>query len=320
MQDKKTNTGFSFISRYGMMFFLLVMIIVFSLLSGSFFTMQNFGNMLVSQVTTGCVALGAMFILIVNEFDLSLGYLISFCLVIGAEVAGLGGGDLLVILSMIFSGILFGFINGLLTVRFNISSFIVTISVGLALSGISQAISGGGVLNKNMPVLLTKFAQGEWNNIGYTVIFWIILCFILYYLLNHMAFGRKLYAVGSSQRASYLAGIKTDRVRIFAFMAAGFFTSIGAVILLGQLGAASSAYGHELLLPAYTIVFLSKMAFKPGYFNVGGMVLAILFIGISSDGITIIGVPTWAIYIYEGAILIIAMLLSNQFNIAKKQA
>ena len=321
MQSKKINpAGFSFLSKYGMVSFLVLIVVVFSILSDSFLTMQNFGNMLITQVTIGCVALGGIFILTVGEFDLSLGYLTSFCMVFGAKIAELGGGQIVVILSILIAGTLFGFINGILTVRFKISAFIVTLSVGLALSGISQAVSGGNILNKNIPQVLTVFSQGRWNQIGYSVMFWIILCIIMYYFLNHSTLGRQLYAVGSSQKASFLAGINTDRVRIFAFSAAGFFTSIGAALLLGQLGAASSAYGHSVLLPAYSMVFLSKTAFKPGYFNIGGLVLAILFVGIGGNGITIIGVPPWATYIYEGSILIVAMLLSNQFTVKKNNS
>ncbi len=307
--------------KYGMVFLLLVIIAVFSALSDTFFSMQNFGNILITQVTIGCVALGAMFILVVGEFDLSLGYLTSFCMVLGAKLAENGVNSALVlVLVMIAAGTLSGFINGIIAVKFSISSFIVTLSVGLTLSGLTQAVSGGMVLNHGIPRAISTFAQGRWGQIGYSVVFWLFLCLVVYFLLNHRPLGRKLYSVGSSEKASFLAGIKTNYVRIFAFSAAGFFTAIGAFLLLGKLGAASAAYGHSVLLPAYAIVFLSKISFKPGYFNIGGLILAILFVGIGSNGMTIVGAPPWASYIYEGVILVVAMLLANKLDQNKDKA
>ena len=311
MNGRKIRNGdSSFLEKYGITGILILMIIFFSLTTTNFFTVQNFSNILINQAVMGCLALGGMFILIVDEFDLSLGYILCFSMVLGALLAEKGVPGMLVPIIMAAAGAVCGLLNGLITTKLGISSFIGTLSVGLMLSGISQALSGGGILNTNIPSGMITFARGKLFQIGYCVIFLAVLCLLVWYILNFTSFGRQLYAVGSSKRTALFAGIKVQKVRILAFTAAGFFCGIAAVVLLGQLGAGSSAYGTSLLLPAYSVVFLSKAAFTPGKINVPGMILGMLLCALGENGIEISGVSTWGSYIFQGVILILSIWIS----------
>lgn len=305
------NRKRSFKHKYGMIFILILLLISFGLLSRSFFTPNNLGNILITEVTTGCLALGAMFILIIDEFDLSLGYILCFCMILGAYFAEKGWGTFGILLIMLAAGILCGFINGLIVTRLKISSFIATLSVGLTLSGISQALSRGGILNNNIPKSIMNFSQGKIGALGYSVIFLVLLCIILHYIFNYTIMGRNMYAIGNSSKSAAIAGIKVSRIKVLAFLLAGLFCGTAAVMLLGQLGAASSAYGTSILLPAYAMVFLSKAAFTPGRINVPGVMLAVLLLGIGSNGVQIIGISVWGSHVFEGLILIFSIGVSN---------
>ncbi len=123
-----------------------------------------------------------------------------------------------------------------------------------------------------------------------------------------------MYAVGDSPKTAYLAGINTGLIRMLAFSLAGLFAAAAGVVYVGQVVSASAQYGASLLLPAYSMVFISSVAIKPGTFNIPGLLLAILFVSIGSSGITIVGAPTWVSYVFEGSILLIAVLLFNTFR------
>lgn len=300
----------TFLEKYGMIGILLIIIITFSIMSKSFLTVQNFSNVFMNETVIGCLALGCFFILLVDEFDLSLGYILCFCMVLGAFGAGKGCSGIVVVIIMICAGGICGLINGLIVTKLHINSFIVTMSVGLTLSGISQAVSGGGILNSNIPAELQTFARGKIAYIGYSVILFLVLCVVLSYILNDTQFGRQLYAVGISKKVAMFAGIKVDKIRILAFALAGLFAGIAAVLMLGQVGAASSAYGTSLLLPAYSIVFLSKASFTPGRLNVSGMIVGLLLCALGENGIEIAGAPVWGSYVFQGTVLIISIWLS----------
>jgi len=313
MTGKKLGT--SFMSKYSMIGVLILMILAFSVLSSKFFSVQNISGILLNEAAASCLALGAMFILITGEFDLSLGYNLCLCMVFGAYVANKGVGIIGVVAAILLLGTVCGLINGLLVVYFKISSFIVTLSLGLTLSGVAKALSEGGIISITEPVELLVFARDGVFNIGYCVILFLVLSIVMYYVLNYTCFGRHLYAVGISKKTAFLAGININRVRILAFTFAGTAAGIGGAILLGQLGSASSAYGTSLLLPAYAVVFLSKTSFKPGYINVPGVILSILIVAVVTNGAQLVGMPSWGNYFFEGLVLILAMWLSTKFNV-----
>jgi ribose transport system permease protein len=223
-------------SRYGGLVLLLLMVIAFSLKSEQFLTIRNFQNVLVVQSVVTCMAFAAVVPLIVGEFDLSLGYLIGFLAMIGAYLGGAGYGAEFVVPAMLVAGVLVGIVNGLLTVRLHISSFIATLGTGILLSGMTLGISGGQVLFSGIPKLITRIGQGSIFGLGPAVWLTIVLAVILFFVLEHTPLGRKLYAIGGSERVAFLAGVPVGALKIASFAISGFLVGIGAIFALGQCG------------------------------------------------------------------------------------
>lgn len=299
------------LKNYYILILLIALCAVFSMLSPNFFTVSNWSNLLLVQATTGVMALGAIFVLILGEFDVSLGYLISFCMMTGAVLAEKGCSGIVVLIVMVAVGAVCGLASGLLTVKAKVSSFIATLGMGILLYGLNLAISNGEVHSGSVPPLLTKIGQEKWGGVG--ICFWILLalCVVIYLLLNHTVVGRNLYAVGGSEKISFLAGVKTNRIRIMAFVLSGAFTGMGAVFQLGQAGAANPSSGPNLLMPTYAIVFLSATAFHVGVYNVPGLLLSIIILGVGINGLNLMGAPSWVEFVYNGGVLTLAVFLSQ---------
>jgi ribose transport system permease protein len=290
---------------------LAVLVVAFSLMSGQFLTIRNWQNVLVVQSVVTCVALAAALPLIVGEFDLSLGNLIGFLSMVGAFLGGAGYGAATLIATMLLLGALMGILNGLLTVKLRISSFIATLGTGILLSGVTLGISGGQVLFSGIPRLILDIGQGRFLGLGPTVWLTMGLAVILFFLLEHTPLGRKLYAIGGSERVAFLAGVRTGLLKIAAFAISGFLVGIGAVFALGQSGAANAGFGPELLLPAYAAAFLSVITYRPGYYNVPGIIIAILLLAVGFNGMNLLGAPFWAQPIFNGTVLIVAVVTAR---------
>jgi len=86
---------------------------------------------------------------------------------------------------------------------------------------------------------------------------------------------------------------------------------VASVFSLGQTGAASPSYGSELLLPAYAAAFLGVSTHRPGYYNVPGTLIAILLLGVGFNGLSILGVPFWVQPLFNGAVLLLAVLTAR---------
>jgi ribose transport system permease protein len=300
------------VSRYITVILLAIVIAVFAILAPStFLTFDNWQNILVVQAVPICMAMAALLPLVAGEFDLSLGYMLGLVAMTGAFLASQGQGAAVVVLSMMGAGFLVGIVNGILTVRFKISSFISTLGVGIVLSGMTLGISGGQVIFAGIPQELVHFARDQQFGIAISVWLSLIISVALLYGLEHTPLGRHFYATGGSQRVAHLAGVPTDRIKMMAFAGAGLLVGVAAVFQLGQAGAASPGYGPELLLPAYAACFLGVSTYRPGYYNVPGALIAILLLGVGFNGLSIMGVPFWVQPVFNGLVLLIAVLTAR---------
>jgi ribose transport system permease protein len=249
--------------------------------------------------------------LVVGEFDLSIGNMLGFLTMLGAFLGGQGYDARVVIPVMILGGVAAGVINGFLTVYFQISSFIATLGTGILLSGFTMGLSGGQVLFDGIPPIVLSIGQGHFLGLGITVWLTGVLAIVLVYVLEQTPFGRKLYAIGGSERVAFLAGIRTGLLKILAFGIAGLLVGIGAIFALGQNGAANAGFGPDLLLPAYAAAFLGVTTYRPGYYNIPGAVIAIILMAVGFNGLNLLGAPFWVEPIFNGGVLIIAVICAR---------
>jgi ribose transport system permease protein len=295
-------------THYPTLVLLVVLCGFFSITTDTFFTSDNLTNLVAVQSVTALVTFAALLPLIVGQFDLSLGYMVGIIAMIGAYFSTKGWGAIEVALIMAVAGVVVGMINGILTVRFQISAFIATLGVGIILSGFTSAISNGEVLYKGVPETIVKIGRDKFLGLGISAWLVIVIAILLVYVLEHTPLGRRLYATGGSEPVAYLAGVRTGRMKIVAFVGAGLLVAIASIFQLGQTGSASPSFGPELLLPAYAGAFLSVVAYRPGYFNVPGAIIAVLLLAVGFNGLSLMGVPFWGQPLFNGAVLLLAVL------------
>jgi ribose transport system permease protein len=257
--------------------------------------------------------LGLLFPIAVGEFDLSVGYILGFAAVEAASLGGqshVSGG--LVIPIVILSGVAIGTLNGILTARFKIHSLIATLGVGFAVSGATVGISGGTTLYEGIPPAVSELANTEILGLKSAVWVVFVVAVVLYAILTFTPFGKRVYAVGGSERVARLAGVRTGFVKIAAFAIAGGLAAFAGVLDLGQAGGATPNSGVDLLLPAFAAIFLGATAIRPGTFNVWGTIIAILLLAAGFTGLGLEGVPLWVQPIFDGSVLIVAVLITRR--------
>jgi ribose transport system permease protein len=290
---------------------LVILIVVFWVALPAFRTERNWSALLVTQAVTAALALAALLPLIVGEFDLSLGYSLGFLAMVGAWLSGRHQGAVVVIVVMLAAGVVVGLVNGTLNVVAHIGSFIATLGVGTILSALTEGISGGNVLFSGIPAFVTQVGQNKFGGVAIAVWCTVAVALFCHYGLAHTPMGQRMYAIGGSERVAYLAGVRTGRLKILAFVLAGLLVGVGAVFQLGQAGAAQPGFGPDLLLPAYGAAFLGITAYRPGYYNVPGTIIAILLLAVGFNGLSLMGVPFWAQPLFNGAVLLVAVMLAR---------
>lgn len=302
-----------FFARYGVLVAFGVMLAIFTLARPNTFpTIDNAKAILVNAAPGMIVALGLTVVLVMGDFDLSIGSMVGFAA--GAAVALMVYHDVdwrFAIVLVIAMALGIGIVNGLLVPVFGGNSFIMTLGMATILTGLEYAFTSQAVVFQGIPQgyvdlgakSLFGLSNQVWIALGVALILWI--------LLDATELGRFMYAIGGNQEAARLSGIRTRLLRTIGFMiVATTAAMVGILISAAGAGYTPNA-GQYLLLPAYAGAFLGAACFRPGEFNIPGTVVGVLFLGTIGTGLTLLNLQTYLINLVQGAILIVAVLLST---------
>ncbi len=304
--------GSSAVSKYGLAVFLVLLFAIFSALRpASFPTFYNIVGILNLQSFVVIAGLGVLLTLTVGEIDLSIAANMS---VANSLVVGLGTlqhlplGASVVIAVVAATAI--GFANGIIVTRFKVPSFVATMGMATLLEGLMQLYMGGNDI-VTPPPGLTAIAQTAPFGVPLAIVYAVVVAVIVHFVLNHMALGRKMLAVGGNPRAAGLTGIPVDSYRVVAFTVGGTLGGVAGVILGSQIGSAQVQGNPALLLPIFAATFLGSTVIYPGRFNVPGTVVAVLFLAVTVSGLVQLGVAPWIQPVFDGATLIAAVAISS---------
>ncbi len=309
------------LNRFSLPMILVALIVLFSILTpGTFFTADNFKSIANEQTVALLLALAVVCPLIVNEFDLSVGYILGLgqALVIGFMIkSGMPDGVAIVAVLAICAAV--GLLNGLLVIGLRINALIATLATGSVLTGVVFAYTNGEVLFEGVPASFTSIARTELLGIPLPVFYLAVTVIVAEIVLTRTATGRRLYATGGNRDAARLSGVATNRLVLGSFVMAGVLAGAAGVLIASRLGSAQPGLGASLLLPAFAAAFLGATTIRPGRFNVLGTVVAVYVLAVPISGLQQLGVPSWFEYVFNGLALVIAVGTSNQIGLLRER-
>lgn len=292
----------------GIFLVLAAMFLAFSILSPQFLKMNNIFNITKQIATLGICSVGFTFVLITGGIDLSLGYQISLINIICAYMmTKLGIHWIAAILISILAGCLIGLINGLIITKTGVAPLIVTLSMMTILNGLSYLISKGLPMF-GFPKSFSFLGQGSIFSIPVSLIFLIIIIAIGVFILNKTYYGRYFYAIGSNEEATKLSGVNTGKVRILVYSLCGFFTAIGAILMLSRLNSAQSATGAGFEFDVLTACVLGGVSSSGGKGTMLGAFIGVLIVGVLDNGLVLLNVSEYVQLVIKGCILLIAVV------------
>ncbi|MEU9885893.1 ABC transporter permease [Sphaerisporangium sp. NPDC051011] len=304
-----------------------VLIIVFSLLSDSFLTVDNLITMTKHVAINGILALGMLLVILKGGIDLSVGSIVGLSGVVAGEL--LKGVHLslfgviayppvwAVVILCIAVGAVVGTVNGILVTRLNVAPFIATLGMLYVARGAALLISGGTTYPNLAGQPSTHNTGFDWigggRPLGLPVAIWImvILVAVVAVLLRSTPFGRWLYATGGNERATELTGVPVKRVKTIVYMISGACAAMSGIIIASELTSAAPQAGDSFELNAIAAVVIGGAALSGGRGNVRGTLVGAFVIGFLADGLVILGVSTfWQIFI-KGTVIIVAVILDQ---------
>lgn len=283
---------------------LVVLAIFFSTQSQYYLTPNNLINILVNAAVIGIIAAPGTLLLVAGQFDLSVGSGAAFIGVVMAWGAAQYGIPTAVLLA-IAAGLIIGMVNGFAVTVLGINALITTLATLAILRGLGQVIAGGQTLL--MPGFSDLGSARPFLNIPVPVLILVAVIVVMALVMKFTVFGRSMYAIGANPIAARLAGIRTKSMIFGGFLLSGLAVSIGGLILVSQLGAASPNAAMGLELSVVTAVILGGASLAGGRGTIMGTVLGVLILGTLNNGLTLMNINSFWQDVARGVLLLAAV-------------
>lgn len=299
------------VREYSIVFVLALFVLVMQLLQPKFLSAANISNVLLSTTGPGIVAIGSMFVLISGGLDYSAGYGVALCGVVGGMLYEATKSPMMLLVGCILCGTLIGLINGLIITRLQIQPFIATLAMMSAVQGLIYIVCEGNIifLKDGITRFLGKGAL--FGCIPYQSLFFFGLIFLAHFILSRTRLGTYTYAIGDNEEAARCAGIPIARYKVFIFMLAGTCTGIASVMMVTQLALVTPSIGTTTLLDAVSAAVIGGTSTSGGKGNAFGTLVGALIIGMISNALVLLLVPTNAQYLVKGLIIVFALYFNR---------
>lgn len=311
---------------------LILLIIFFSVTNEYFFTTNNIMTVGLQTSTIALIGIGATCVILTGGIDLSTGSVVALSGVAAAMIVNAGVYvPLGMVLGVLVGGIC-GLINGILVTRMKLPPFIATLGMmmvarGLALyvtnaapvSGMPESFAnlGNGALFKIVEEGANGLPKVVFPGIPYPVIIMIFITILFTFALSKLKVGRYLYAIGSNEEAAHLSGIKTNLVKVYAYVASGLLSGLTGVILASRLVTAQPNGGVSYELDAIASAVVGGTSLMGGVGTIPGTLIGSFIIGVLRNGLNMNGVSSFVQMIVIGLVIIVAVSL-DQLRQSKK--
>lgn len=303
-------------TNLGTVLALILLMVFVTVLNHSFISPDNLLNLLRQLTVNGFIAFGITFVILTGGIDLSVGSILALTSVIFVGLfTQMGVPVFLALVIAILLGAILGFINGVFITKGKLAPFIVTLATMTIYRGLTLVYTDGRPIAGDRDSYLFEFlGRGLILKIPFQVILFFIMFIILSIVLRKTAFGRKVYAVGGNEKASFIAGIKTDKVKIAIYTISGVMASIAGLILTSRLNSAGPQAGTSYEMDAIAAVVLGGTSMTGGKGSLTGTLIGVLILGVLNNGLNLLGVSSFYQQIVKGIVILLAVLIDRKRN------
>lgn len=277
-----------------------------------FFSVGNLKVIGTAIAIMGLLAVVQTIVIILGALDISVGSIAGLTSVTSAMLFTVAG-PAVGVAGAIGIGVLCGLINGCIIVFGRVNPVIATLATLAAFKGVAQLISDGRAQGyTGADPFFVFLARGGVAGIPTLILVLLVVAMLAHIVLRYTSWGRNIYAVGGNNIASRLAGININRYIIGVYMVAGAIAAIAGILITARTGSGQPISGSEgLELQAITAAALGGAALKGGKGTISGTILAVILLGVLTNGMTILGVNSFWQNVAQGALLVLAVVIQQ---------
>lgn len=272
---------------------------------------QNLTILMKAIPVLGCLALGAGILMIAGEFDLSIGSVYAFTAVLMATLVDSGMSAFIAAPLGIAAGMLIGLLNGTITLRFGLPSFIITLGALLFWRGAVLLYNGAVQVRFDPEPAFSSLFAGTIFGINAAFV-WILVFVIGFYLLLHRhKFGNHVFATGGNRAAATAIGINTDRVKLIAFAIAGGMAAVAGILATARVGSVQPGQGAGLELQAIAACVIGGLSLTGGRGSIIGIFLGVMLIHTITDVLLLLRAPGFYLDMFIATLIVVAAAFNH---------
>ena len=295
------------VRKMGPLIGLIVLFVVISALNSSFIDPSNLKNLLRQVSINALISFGMTFVILTGGIDLSVGSTLALSSAIMASLIKGGMDPIMGIVVAAIIGLILGTINGVVISYGKVAPFIATLATMTIFRGLTLVYTDGNPISSLTDnQLFHMFGQ------GYFAVVMLLMFALCWFILNKTPLGRKTYAVGGNEKVSFIAGIKIERIKIFAYAITGLFCALAGAILTSRLNSAQPTAGTGYELDAIAAVVLGGTSLSGGKGRIVGTLIGVLIIGTLNNGLNILNVSSFYQQVVKGIVILLAVLMDRK--------
>lgn len=291
---------------------LLGLMLVLSLISDRFLTVDNLTNVLWSVCLIGIMTTGAIYAPITGGIDLSVASMAALAgILANVFMNTLGMNWIVAILLTLLIGAGIGWLNGVVTTKFLVPAFIVTMAAKTYLFGVAMLVSNGDQITIMQPAPFLQIGIGKFLGIPIPIYIMFALVIVSHILLKKTVFGRRAIAVGANEVSAKLTGVNPDRTRIIVYTISSVTATIAGIVMasLTQQAYAMNATGYEL--DVITAIVVGGTSLMGGSGSVIGALIGAVMVGFINNGLNLLDMPSAYHPIATGIVILVALIMNQ---------
>ena len=258
-----------------------------------FYTSYNLIDLINSNSTLLIVAMGFTVVLVAGGVDLSVGGVMTVSGIIAIKLINSGVAIPIAVLVSILFGAAIGAINGYLTVYQNTEPFIITLGMGVLLTGVAQQLTTARPISGESPAFQNLANYKLFGVVPALVLVMVVTVIVVVWLLRSTSFGRNCYAIGGDYEVAKYSGINVLPTKTLTFVISGVTAAIAGVMLSSWVNSGNSTYGDQTALYIASAVVVGGTSFAGGIGGAFKSLLGVIFIGVLSNAFNMLNIDSY---------------------------
>jgi ribose/xylose/arabinose/galactoside ABC-type transport system permease subunit len=312
-RTQKSNVTLKIVYENLIWFLLALCLIVMAFISNTFFSKQNLINLAVNSTALGLLVIAESLCLIVGKLDISIESTLAFSALMGALLVKSNVNPVIAMFAVLAVGAVIGLINGASIVLLGANPFMQTLSMNIIFRGLMLVFTGGVTVFR-FPDSYRVFGDTEVLGIPTPIILLVLFYVFFIILLQKRTWGRKLYAVGSNERAAFISGINVKKMNTQVFVLAGLLSAFAGLIASTRFNGVHNNLAKGQVFEVFAAAVMGGISLTGGRGKLIGAIGGVLFLGCITSILTWLRVDPFVVQTTRGCIILLAILIDAMKN------